>query len=181
MSRKWLWVALTLIGPVAAIGVIWLPLFGQYHVDSPDISPAVLAAANEPIAPEVRSLLEERSGGLPVAAPEGRAVSKADRLIASGELQLGAFPKQSIELPFAPENLHRGSVTWRFHVAALVVPRLFLDAYRESGNRRYLEHARASILAWARFEQDQWLPQGLLWNDHALAIRIRVLALAGPT
>jgi len=176
VSRKWVWPLFTLIGPLTALAAIWGPLVAQYHVPDQQVDERRVEEARQPILREVRALLAERTGGLPVPADPGHAVDKARRLIETGRLQLGSFGEQKIELPFAPENLQRGSATWQFHVAALAVPRLFLDAYRDSGEREYLEHARTSILAWARFEEAQWLPDSFLWNDHSLAVRIKVLA-----
>jgi hypothetical protein len=36
--------------------------------------------------------------------------------------------------------------------------------------------AREVIVEWAKYERSAWLPKGFLWNDHAVAARILVLA-----
>jgi hypothetical protein len=176
MNRRWRWPVLTLIGPVAALAAIWAPLLAHYLVLVEPVAPETVATASRPLSSEARALLDWRGFEVPVRAGEGRARERADRLIGSGRLRLGSFPEQRVRLPFHPGDLENGGVSWRLQMAAMAVPRLFLDAYRESGDRRFLRRARQTVLAWADFQADQWLPVGLLWNDHAVAARLFVLA-----
>jgi hypothetical protein len=177
VTRRGRWLILTLVGPLLAFVAIWWPLLAHYWVPEGNVDEVAVEAARQPIDPRVRDHLEPDPGeGVPIGAVKGQSVSKADLLLTSGRVQLGSFNEQSVTLPFDPGDLERGNVTWRLHMAALVVPRLFMDAYRESGQVRYLEQARAALLGFARFEEDQWLPRGLLWNDHAIAARVRVIA-----
>jgi hypothetical protein len=57
-----------------------------------------------------------------------------------------------------------------------VVPEIFLQAYALTGRDKYFEMARKIIMAWAKYEGSTWLPRGFLWNDHAIAARVPVLA-----
>ena len=120
MTRALTWPILTLAGPIAALAIIWGPLFFHYHVQPIHMDKDILSATMQPVPIEIRSYLHQGPGGIPVSAPEGQAAKKAKRLMATGGLQLGSFQMQEIVLPFDPVNLEQGSISWRLQIAGLV-------------------------------------------------------------
>lgn len=176
MRPALLWLALSLMGPLVALVAIWYGPIAHYWAGPSRVTGETLERARAPLPQGVGPLLAARDFDVPARAREGLAAAKVRRLQATGELQLAGFAPVRVDLPFEPANLDRGTPGWRLQVVSLVVPRLLLDAYRETGDRRYLVLARDAVLAWARYEADRWLPRGMLWNDHAVAARIFVLA-----
>jgi hypothetical protein len=102
-------------------------------------------------------------------------LAMADSLQQTGEIVWGGY-KFNVGLPFRESDLDQGLPSSQLKFASLVVPELFLEAYRISGRREFFVSARDVILAWARYERQAWLPRGFLWNDHAVAARVPVLA-----
>ena len=170
------WLALSLMGPLVALVAIWYVPIAHYWAGPSRVTGETVERARAPLPQGVAPLLAARDFDVPARAREGLAAAKVRRLQATGELQLAGFAPVRVDLPFDPANLDRGTPGWRLQVVSLVVPRLLLDAYRETGDRRYLVLARDAVLAWARYEAGRWLPRGMLWNDHAVAARLFVLA-----
>lgn len=174
--RKLLLAILLVAGPLAALAAIWVPLIAQYYVAPPDLSADSVRAVRQPISADAVALLDWRDFNVPGRAEPGTAKARAERLLRSGVIQVTTYPAQPVGVQLERSDLTSGSVGWQLQVASLVVPRLLLDAYKESSERRFLVAARDAVLSFAEFERRQWLPVGLLWNDHAVAARIVVLA-----
>lgn len=154
---------------------IWLPPLAHYHVNSVVISDDIVRRARLAPAPAV---LDELAGykfapGAVVAGAD--AVAAAD-LILRGRLRLPGHEEVAIGLPFDPRDLERGLPTWQLLFASMAAPDMLMDAYVATGKDVYLARARDIIVAWAGYERARWLPRGFLWNDHALAGRVAVLA-----
>ncbi len=60
----------------------------------------------------------------------------------------------------------------RLHIASLVSLRLLLRAYQVTAEEKFYAAARDDLMAFAAFERKQFFPEGMLWNDHAIASRI---------
>jgi hypothetical protein len=154
---------------------IWLPPLAHYHVDSVVISDEVVRRARLTPVPAV---LDELAGykfapGAVVASAD--SVAAAD-LILRGRLRLPGHEEVAIGLPFDPRDLERGLPTWQLLFASMAAPDMLMDAYVATGKQAYLAQASDIIVAWAGYERTRWLPRGFLWNDHALAGRVAVLA-----
>ncbi len=169
---------LSLLAPFVVIGAVWLPHLAHYYVASPYVPPALLEASRA--TPDDSRLRELASFGpgfgvaLPVfALPD--AVPAARKLLA-GEVDVPGLRRMRVTLPFAPADLDKDDNEEPLSFAGLVLPQLLLRAYFQSGEDRYLFAARDMIVAWAEYERHAWLPRGFLWNDHAVAARVPVLA-----
>ena len=79
-------------------------------------------------------------------------------------------------MPFSVDDIDKGLPAWQLALASFRIPNILLNAYEASGRKEFLIMARDVILAWASYERSAWLPKGLLWNDHAIAARVPVLA-----
>jgi hypothetical protein len=99
----------------------------------------------------------------------------AERLLL-GEATVPGYPACRVTLPFDSRDLEKGLPGWRLEVASLVVPEILLSAYEATGREQFLFSARDAIRGWASYERGALLPRGFLWNDHALASRVVVLA-----
>lgn len=170
-TRYWLMAQFV---PVLILLSIWFPLIADYYVPSFTISNEVLRRSR--VSP-VQAVVDELSvlkftPSVPMAGAE--LISAAEKLTQS-YLQLPGYDPVKIGLPFDPRDLEKGLPTWQLTYSSMIAPDILLDAYRLTGKEVYFRLARDMLLAWARFERAQWLPQGFLWNDHAVAARISVL------
>lgn len=163
-----------LLAAFVALAFIWVPLLLHFHVaEYPISASAVKSARTAPTDSKIDSLRDlAREGGW---WHEDEIVEVAEDLLGGSFSRPGRTPKD-IALPFDAEIVERGSPSDQLFVAGLAVPRVFVEAYEESGRDDFLEAARDVILGWASYERSQFLPRGMLWNDHAVARRVRVLA-----
>jgi hypothetical protein len=155
--------------------LVWLPEVSHYYVGNEVVDGRLIEQGrsnpSDSVLDEMRShrLLEHEWRN------EAQLVETAEKLL-TGEAQFPGLPTAEIHLPFDPADLEKGSTQWQLQFSGLIVPETLIDAYRATGREQFYDLARDSILAWAKFEKSAWLNRGFLWNDHAVATRIRTLA-----
>ncbi len=166
---------LTIVFFLAFLAIIWFPEFNRFYVSGETISVAMTDAGI--IQPSDAVLVEMRAHRLLVRDWQNdvQLIAAAENLL-RGRAEIPGFQPLEVHLPFDPEDLERGTGTWQLQFAGLVVPEIFLDAYERTGREEFYEMARTVILAMGRYEQKAWLNKGFLWNDHAVASRVRTLA-----
>lgn len=161
------------MGPLAALAAIWLPLFLHYRTPTPAIPAEVIERLRTDPGDEVFERLGRVRLGAAPAVADARALAE--------EILRGTYRMRSGEvLPIPPEPtraaLVTGSPMAQLQVSALGQASVLLAAFRTTREPRYLDAALRSVLAFARLERAAWLPVGFLWNDHAIAARVVVLA-----
>ncbi len=164
-------VAASMLGPIAALLAVWLPEVHHYYVATPRIGPDVVAELRR--VPDDSTLGRIDGIRFALSGPD-------DPRILADEMLAGRYhTPQGEVLPALLEPtdayLRAGSGAAQLQTSSLIVVETLLDAYRETGNERYFDAALTSVLGWARFERNAWLPPGFLWNDHAVAARVLVL------
>jgi hypothetical protein len=157
---------------------IWWPDVAHYYISTPSISDETVQSARR--TPD-DSLLQELAGftaGYLVAprfSTDHDLIAAADKIL-GGEVDIAGLPQRRVTLPFSPDDIDGGPASWQLSFAALTLADVLLRAYQTTHNDRYLLAARDMILGLADYERRAWLPRGLLWNDHAVAARIPILA-----
>ncbi|MGH7793870.1 MAG: heparinase II/III domain-containing protein [Candidatus Binatia bacterium] len=170
LSKRWIIEILSFTVAAVVIAFLWVPVVMHYRVPETVITDEMIESARKLPSDDLLAELN-RLRSYPVDKQDAKEfVADAEKLLA-GVLQLPGRPAQKITIPFSAKDLDKG-----LFIASLGVPRLLLTAYELSGRREFYFTARDIILAWAKYEQRAWLPRGLLWNDHALANRMVVLA-----
>jgi hypothetical protein len=165
---------LSLVAPVVALLVVWLPPLKQFSVPATRVTDSVVDAARRLPADSVLS--EARSFSLLPISNRGPALELAVATdILAGRLALPGVPAGNIHLPFDPGALEQAPAGLRLALASYAVPDFLLAAYSATGREEFFDAARASILAADAYERRAWMPTGLWWNDHAIAARVRVL------
>jgi hypothetical protein len=160
------------------LGAVWWPDLAHYYIPTPLIPDQTVEGARR--TPD-DAVLEELTGFTPGYllaprfTPDRDLIAAADKLL-RGQVDIGGLPQMRATIPFSAEDIDRGPGTWQLSFAALTLPDILVRAYRQTHDDRYLLAARDMILGWADYERRTWLPRGLLWNDHAVAARIPVLA-----
>jgi hypothetical protein len=168
---RWLyWLAA--IAPLVALAVVWLPELRHWHVERVRLSDDMLVRALQDVRSSTAAELERFD--LPGFKGWSNAqVLQAAREVAQGQLTLIDGRTARIDPSFVPRDLE--AVPLDLEIASLIVPNLYLRAYRTTGDARYLGMARTYVLRWIDFERGRFLPRGMQWNDHAIAERVFVL------
>jgi hypothetical protein len=160
--------------PAGVVILVWVPEINHYRVPSVRITEEMLHLARwSPPDSVLRELDGFRLFDEPRWADKEQVVRTAERLL-RGVLEIPGYPPARIRLPFEARALD--PPRWQLLIAGFVVPRILLDAYNVTGREEFLTQAEAAILALGRYERRVLLPRGLLWNDHAIAARVTVLA-----
>ncbi|MET0506809.1 MAG: hypothetical protein ABWZ78_01345, partial [Burkholderiaceae bacterium] len=169
------------IGPLIALALIWLPQWRAYWVSPLLVEPAIVdRARREPddqalkaaAAVHLRQPMFHRSAG----GADGRRYTEAAERLLRGEVQFDRLAPIKVDVPFTAANLERGLPTHQLHLASLATAAILIGAHDETGDDRYLRAAGAEIEAFAAIDRWALVPRGLLWNDHALAAQVGLLA-----
>ena len=108
------------------------------------------------------------------AVASGEAIAEGDAAL-RGTYVTANGKSVRFTWPFDPRELDRGPADWALDLAAFAIPDRLLKAFDATGKYEYLEKAVEFTLQWEQFEEAEWLPRGLSWNDHAIAERAYVL------
>jgi Heparinase II/III N-terminus/Heparinase II/III-like protein len=154
---------------------LWIPVFDHYYLAGVEVTDEMLNAARQlPSDLILEELKDFRFFGTPWTN-EQQMIDVATKLL-KGEAAIPGYPEAKIRMPFEDDDLDRGLGRWQFLVAQFRIPKILLDAYKASGRTEFIRMARDVIVEWALYERSAWLPKGYLWNDHAVAERMLVLA-----
>ena len=167
--------AASYLAPAVIIVCLWVPVIAHYWIADVVISDEALNTARRLPSDQV---MNELSGLYLIESqlvPKTLVVLTAEKLL-EGDVEMLGYSITRISMPFAPEDLEKGLPGWRLALASLIVPRVLLDAYELTGRDEFIMAAKNVIVAVARHERKTWLPNGMLWNDHAVAERVFVLA-----
>lgn len=166
---------LCVVLPPLLLILMWLPEAAYRYVPRVPIAPTEVEQGRQ----QPSDAILEEIGHYDLLGRDWRndekVVAGAEKLLRGRAEVPGAAPIE-IHLPFDPADLERGSSNWQLQFAGLIVPEIFLEGYRRTGREEFYEMARDVLLAWSRYEGQAWRARGFLWNDHAVAARVRVLA-----
>jgi hypothetical protein len=156
------------------LSLIWFPEL-KHHYVSTEVIPMTSVESGQTV-PSKDVLEELRFQRLLERdwKTDAQLVVTAEKLL-KGSVEIPGRPVMNLHLPFDASDLDKGTDEWQLQFSGLIVPEIFIDAYRITGREAFYDGARDSILAWAKYEKGAWLNRGFLWNDHAVAARIRTL------
>jgi hypothetical protein len=166
----------SLIGPIAALLTIWLPVASTIHVsDGSRPTQRVVARLRTNPSPDILRELRRVGASAPYfdAYDDGKIIAAADELFA-GRFDL-VDPPIAITLPFDGSKESFGIPGWDLQLSSFVVPALLARAYDITTEAAYLDGAVDYVIAWADFESSLLVPRGYVFNDHATAARAIVL------
>lgn len=109
--------------------------------------------------------------GVPAAEVVAAAEAAVIGLLVNTEFGLPALPLRGW-----PADLAQPNSSLQLALASLGVENLLLEAFERTGDRRFLITALDRTVGFAEWESQQRKPLFFLWNDHAVAGRIAVLA-----
>jgi hypothetical protein len=160
-----------------ALGVllaIWLPHYTRFHIDRAPVGADVADVSLRQPATSVLDEIAAMRFAIRLELPPEKRISVADAAT-RGTVELPVLNAPMPLLGF-PADLHVGSSSTQLILASLGLERLLLDAYDTSHDPRYKQLALKRVLDFAAYEGQQRTSSDFLWNDHAIAARISVLA-----
>ena len=168
---------LRLLSILLVLATIFGPELLHHYVPQPKLSTALVATlATEP-SKEILDAVAVRGASLPLLTEEYDPQDIAQRIL-GGTLTVPEFLTEPIRLLDYPLHLTQGPPTLRLVMASLELERLLLEAFEKNADEKLLELVLQRIEQLDRHESSRWLPDQFLWNDHAIAARAGVLALA---
>lgn len=177
-DRRAIWaaVAIGVFGPLTAVLVTWLPALDVANVRPPGVpSQEVVESLRAFPADDVLLELKEIAVSYPRFdnTDNQRVLSDAEKLL-DGQYTLDGVD-EPVRVPFAEQDLLSGSSTAHLWLHGFEVPSLLGRAYEISGEIKYLNSAIQYAIDWGDYEDSLLLPQGLFYNDHAIAARAIVV------
>lgn len=174
MSRKFLTIS-RIVVVIAVIASIWIPVWHHYHIDRQ--LPAAEAMASALTVPEsgVLSEIGRMALGISLVDSVTEIVPAAEKIV-GGTLNASAFGIYDVKLRGYPEDLRDGPPSFQLAKASLGIEAILLGAFEKTHDTRFLNRAAARIVSFADYESRRRMDQGFLWNDHAIAARVAVLA-----
>ena len=170
-NRKLLLNSISYLLPVLVFAAIWFPVIDHYYVSNVVITDKMLNTArhmpNDSVLDEIDVFFDL------LKHIDSKQLIDAAEMALQGEIAIPGYPSKRFGLPFNVDDIDKGP---KLLLASFEIPNLLLSAYEVTGRDEFLITARDIILGWASYERKAWLPKGYLWNDHAIAARISVLA-----
>jgi hypothetical protein len=168
---------LRLLSILLVLATIFGPELLHHYVPQPKLSTALVATlATEP-SKEILDAVAVRGASLPLLTEEYDPQDIAQRIL-GGTFTVPQFHTEPIRLLDYPLHLMQGPPTLRLVMASLELERLLLEAFEKNADEKLLEVVLQRIEQLDRHESSRWVPDQFLWNDHAIAARAGVLALA---
>ena len=159
--------------PVMVFVFIWFSLIAHYYVPNIVITKEMVDSARRG---PVDSVLDEIERFFGSTKKDKKELIASAEMILQGKVAIPGALSSAIGFPFDAEDLDKNGSGWQLFFARFSIPYLLLSAYETSGRDDFLMAARDVILGFASYERNAWLPKGFLWNDHAIAGRISVMA-----
>ncbi|MEW6602101.1 MAG: heparinase II/III family protein, partial [Nitrospirota bacterium] len=124
----------------------------------------------DPVLDEIEGFFSNANNG------NSRKLIRTAEEILKGDISFSGIHDEKIHMPFSIDDYISGIPEMNLLMARLEIPRILLAAYEVSGNDKFLIATCDMISSFASYEKNMILPKGLIWNDHAIAERISVLA-----
>lgn len=181
MKRHRLLLLVNLALFLLALALLWEAEVRAHWVWAGSIDGAVLERSRvEPAQPALQAVAKQRLG-LPAtyenkpAFDKDEAIRIAESLL-KGTVEFHRKMPVPVRVPFERSNFDVGAMSHQLFIAGLVPVDLLLQAYRGSGDERFLRAAVDDIVAFERVDRYSLVPTGFQWNDHALANTMSILA-----
>ena len=165
--------AIGILVPAIVFVAIWFPLIAHYYVPNIVITEDMIDSARRVPADSVLDEIERFFGS---ANKDRKKLIASAQMVLQGKVTFFDSPSFTIGFPFNAEDFDKGLPGRQLFFAEFSIPNLLLSAYEVSGRDDFLMAAKDVILGFASYECSAWLPKGFLWNDHAIAGRISVMA-----
>ena len=158
---------------------IWHAYFSAFHLYSPEISEETVQSSRT-IPNELEAKIADMNTPNLIIMPvlSGNVEAEADQLL-NGRLNIDDYPRLDKNDPFNDEIALTQSSNWRLAYSGFIIPQIYLNAFKTSGEDKYLNAALEYVIQWEDKERKNWSHIGLIsndnydfvWNEHAVAMR----------
>jgi len=155
---------------------IWVPLILHYYVPNIIITEEMTDIARQVPADSVLDEIEKFFGQAKAKKADNKELIDSAEMVLQGKVAIPGGHYLKIGFPFEADDLDEKVPGWQLRFSRFFIPYELLRAYEATGRNDFLMAARDVILGFASYERNAWLPKGLMWNDHAIAARISVIA-----
>jgi len=173
LGARWPLNVIGVLAPTIVFVAIWFPLIAHYFVPNVSITEDMIDSARQ--AP-IDSVLDEIERFFGTSNEDRKELIASAQMVLQGKVAIPGHSSLEFNFPFSADDLDKKLPGWHLFFARFSIPYLLLNAYEASRRDEFLMAAKDVILGFASYERKAWLPKGLLWNDHAIAGRIAVLA-----
>lgn len=159
--------------PAVVLLSIWFPVLWKYRVSTEVDTGAVERLRTVPPADRLAELAMIRLSGSSGAFADVLTVANA---ILAGEPIVAERGVFRVSARFSAQEVLAGPPQIALAMSSFAVPEVMVGAYAKTRDQRYLRAAVEYVRGWAEYERSVVLPpEGLFWNDHAIAARALVL------
>jgi hypothetical protein len=154
-----------------------VPVVKHYHTSKIIITDEMVSKPRRYPADSVLEELNRPEFGLGLDQPwdsDKELIDGAEKIL-HGEVEIPHHGPARIAMPFNDDDIDNGLPGWQLKLAGLFIPEILISAYQVTGRADFFMAARDVILAWDSYDRHALIPKGMLWNDYAIASRIRVL------
>lgn len=176
-GAAWL-TAARLSAPAVLLLALFAPEIRHYHVTASAIPPDALQAMRSAPSDSVLRELGAFTAFPPRRLSRDQVLALADS-IRQGHFAYPDFPGSRLSVPLVRKEVDTVRLEFQLKLDGGLIPDVLMDAYElaaPADKDAYLLAARDDLIAWAERERSMWFPVGFIWNDHALASRMFVLA-----
>jgi hypothetical protein len=160
--------------PTIIFIAIWAPSILHYYVPNVVITKEIAERARtdppDTILNEINRFFDTSA-----FTDEKELIAAAEKVL-QGKIEIPGRSPAVFGFPFDSDDFDRNLPGWKLFFSRLSIPALLMQAYEITGRNDFLAAAKDVILGFAIYERRAWIPKGLLWNDHAIAARISVIA-----
>jgi hypothetical protein len=160
--------------PLTVFLGIWVPVILHYYVPNIVITEDMIDSARSVPTDSVLDEIQRFFGSNIIK--DKKELTASAEMVLKGKIAIPSTPSLAFVFPFNADDLDKKEPGWKLFLARFSIPCLLLRAYEATERDDFLMAAKDVILAFASYERNAWLPKGFLWNDHAIAGRISVLA-----
>ena len=160
--------------PWLVIAALWVPVYWAYRVPGITVTDKMIEQSREfPADATLEELRDFRFLSLDWKNKQELIDGASDML--KGHLQTEGCSTR-IAIPFSDRDFDEVAPGCDLYFAGFVVPDVWLQAYEATGRQEFLRAAENFIVSAEAYERSAVRPRGMLWNDHAVAARVTVLA-----
>jgi Heparinase II/III-like protein/Heparinase II/III N-terminus len=174
-------VVLNVFCALAAVVMIWEAEVRAYWVWPIQISDRQLERSRVEPTDETLKFISRQRLGLPASyenlptSTSQNEVARANHLLA-GTAEFHRKDPIHVAVPFRASNLNLGTSTQQLYMAGMATVDILLKAYNASADEMFLLAAQEEVAAFANADAMALIPSGFMWNDHALANSMSILA-----
>ena len=161
------------IAPFIVGASVYFPIASKYWSANPNLDQSHVEALKQRVSDnaELLNMVSNSADfGIRLSIGDTELVSAASGIL-DGNIDVRKYGAASITLPFSAETLTSAPPSIQLPLASLLPANMLLDAYFVTGDAKFLNGSLQRAVSFLAIEGGLLLPNELIWNDHAIAVR----------